>query len=66
MDTEEPKTGHSSGWSVDEDPEDGFKWTAHGPTGTRHGHAENREEAERAALEAEHELIEEASRLRHS
>ena len=32
-------TGHLSGWSVDEDPEGGFRWRAFGPAGTVQGQA---------------------------
>jgi predicted RNase H-like HicB family nuclease len=51
--------GRTSGWTVDEDPEGGFRWSADGPTGTLQGHAETRDEAEQAAREAEQRLIEE-------
>jgi hypothetical protein len=48
--------GHGSGWAVEERPEGGFTWTAHGPAGTLRGQADTRAEAERAAQEAERRL----------
>jgi hypothetical protein len=48
--------GHSSGVSVEEDPDGGFRWSAFGPAGTRHGRAEPREQAEAAARDAETKL----------
>jgi hypothetical protein len=63
MSSGEEKTGHASGWTVDEDPEGGFRWAAHAPAGTSEGHASTREEAERAAQKAEQDLLE-ASRVR--
>jgi hypothetical protein len=56
MGTEEQETGHGSGWSVEEDPDGGFRWAAHGPRRTLRGHAPTRAEAERAAQAAEREL----------
>jgi hypothetical protein len=53
---EEQSTAHASGFSVDEDPEGGFRWSAFGPLGTRNGHADSRIEAEAAARQAEQEL----------
>ncbi len=29
----EERIGYSSGWTVEEDPEGGFRWAAHGPGG---------------------------------
>jgi hypothetical protein len=52
----EQKIGYSSGWTVEEDPEGGFRWAAHGPAGILRGQATTRAEAERAAQEAEREL----------
>jgi GrpB-like predicted nucleotidyltransferase (UPF0157 family) len=52
----EERIGHGSGWSVEEDPEGGFRWAAHGPAGSLRGQAATRGEAERAAQEAEREL----------
>jgi hypothetical protein len=51
-----PKIGSGSGWSVQEDPEGGFRWSADGRAGSRTGHAKTREDAERAAQAAELEL----------
>jgi hypothetical protein len=62
VDRENEQTGHLSGWSVDEDPEGGFRWTAFGPAGTIQGQAPTRAEAERAAMQAEQELLEESDR----
>jgi Streptomycin adenylyltransferase len=52
----EERIGYSSGWTVEEDPEGGFRWAAHGPGGILHGQAVTRAAAERAAQEAEQEL----------
>lgn len=52
----EERIGYSSGWTVEEDPEGGFRWAAHGPGGILHGQAVTRAAAERAAQEAEREL----------
>ena len=60
---EEPETGHVSGWRVEEDPERGFRWTAFGPKGSRHGRAGSEAEAEEAARRAEQELTEPRSAL---
>jgi hypothetical protein len=49
-------TGGASGYSVEEDPEDGFIWSAYGPGGTREGRTETHAEAESAARAAEVEL----------
>jgi hypothetical protein len=57
MGAEEEKVGHASGWSVDEDRDGGFRWAAYGPVGTAQGHAATREEAERAAMRAEQDLL---------
>jgi hypothetical protein len=54
--------GYASGWSVDEDPSGGFRWTAFGPAGTVQGAARTRAEAERAAMGAEQDLLEEPDR----
>ena len=59
-----PRLGHTTGWSVDEDPEGGFRWSADGPTGTRRGHARTRAEAEAAARAAEQRLLEEYDQRR--
>jgi hypothetical protein len=56
------RVGHLSGWSVDEDPGGGFRWTAFGPAGTVQGEAPTRAEAERVAMQAEQELLEEPDR----
>jgi hypothetical protein len=59
---ENEPAGYASGWSVDEDPEGGFRWTAFGPAGTAQGAAPTRAEAERAAMRAEQDLVEEPDR----
>ena len=56
MTEKEPQIGYSSGWTVEEDPEGGFRWAAHGPAGILRGQARTRAEAERAAQKAEREL----------
>ncbi len=56
MTEKEPQIGYSSGWTVEEDPEGGFRWAAHGPAGILRGQATTRAQAERAAQEAEREL----------
>ena len=61
-DAQNQQAGHVSGWSVDEDPEGGFRWTAFGPAGTRQGQAPTRAKAERAAMQAEQDLEEERGR----
>jgi hypothetical protein len=48
--------GTASGFTVDEDDDGGFRWTAFGPAGTRQGTAASRAEAETAARVAEQEL----------
>jgi hypothetical protein len=52
--------GTASGFTVDEDDDGGFRWTAFGPAGTRQGTATSKEEAEAAARAAERELIDPA------
>ena len=64
MDPKDEQPGYASGWSVDEDPEGGFRWTAFGPAGTVQGQAPTRAEAERAAMQAEQDLEEERGRAR--
>jgi hypothetical protein len=64
VDPKDEQTGYASGWSVDEDPEGGFRWTAFGPAGTVQGQAPTRAEAERAAMQAEQDLAEERGRSR--
>jgi uncharacterized protein len=53
---DERRIGYGSGWTVEEDPEGGFRWAAHGPAGILRGQARTRAEAERAAQAAEQEL----------
>ncbi len=48
--------GRASGFSVEENPEGGFRWSAFGPAGIRQGHTESEAEAEAAARSAEQEL----------
>jgi hypothetical protein len=62
VDPENEQTGYVSGWSVDDDPEGGFRWTAFGPAGTLQGQAPTRAAAERAAMRAEQELVQEQDR----
>jgi hypothetical protein len=64
VDPENQRAGHVSGWSTDEDPEGGFRWTAFGPAGTVQGEAPTRAEGERAAMQAEQDLLEESDRAR--
>jgi hypothetical protein len=64
VDPKDEQPGHASGWSVDEDPEGGFRWTAFGPAGTVQGQAPTRAQAERAAMQAEQDLVEERSQAR--
>ena len=56
MSSDDPDIGHASGHSVEEDPDDGFVWSAFGPAGHREGTAETRAEAEAAAQAAERDL----------
>jgi hypothetical protein len=56
MSSDETNTGHASGYTVEEDPEEGFVWSAFGPAGHREGNAETKAEAEAAAQAAEREL----------
>ncbi len=56
MSTDEERSGRASGYSVEEDPDGGFRWSAFGPAGTRQGHAESRADAEAAAQRAEQAL----------
>jgi hypothetical protein len=56
MPTDESNAGHASGYSVEEDSEDGFRWSAFGSAGARHGRADSRAEAESAASAAGQEL----------
>jgi hypothetical protein len=53
---DEIDSGRAFGFSVEEDPEGGFRWSAFGGAGTRQGHAESQSEAEAAARRAEQEL----------
>lgn len=56
MPTKGSDPGHASGFSAEEDPEGGFRWSAFAAAGERHGHADTRAEAETAARAAEQEL----------
>jgi hypothetical protein len=56
MTTQPDERGQASGFSVEEDPDGGFRWSAFGPDGRREGRAESRSEAEAAAQAAEQEL----------
>ncbi|MGI8430086.1 MAG: hypothetical protein ACR2OB_12480 [Solirubrobacteraceae bacterium] len=57
MPADQHDPGHASGFSVEEDSEGGFRWSAFGPAGARHGHADARADAEATASAAEQELI---------
>jgi hypothetical protein len=48
--------GQASGFSVEEDRDGGFRWSAFGPAGARHGDAESHGDAEASARAAEQEL----------
>jgi len=56
MSTHEEHPGSGSGYSVEEDPDGGFRWSAFGPAGTLQGRADSRADAEAAAQGAEQEL----------
>jgi len=56
MSSEDPNIGHASGYTVEEDEEDGFVWSAFGPAGHREGTAQSKAQAEAAAQAAEREL----------
>jgi hypothetical protein len=56
MSHDESETGHASGYTVEEDPDDGFVWSAFGPAGHREGTAATEAAAEAAAQAAEREL----------
>ena len=55
MSNDESETGHGSGYTVEEDPDDGFIWSAFGPAGHRDdrpgGLSGKLDEATRAKLE---------------
>lgn len=51
--------GHASGWTVEALPDGTYRWAAHGPTGAVHGSAPTRAAAERAARQAEQDLMQE-------
>jgi hypothetical protein len=48
--------GNASGYSVEEEEDGGFRWSAFGPRGARRGVADTRAGAEDAARAAEQEL----------
>jgi len=52
----EDDLGAVSGFTVEENEDGRFRWTAFGPAGTREGTAESRADAEAAAQVAETEL----------
>jgi hypothetical protein len=54
-------TGSASGYSVEEDEDGSFSWSAFGPRGARRGFADTREGAEQAARAAEEELADPAA-----
>jgi hypothetical protein len=56
MPTDQENAGGASGYAVEEDTDGGFRWSAFGPSGTLHGHADSRADAEAAAQNAESEL----------
>lgn len=49
--------GHASGWTVEALPDGTYRWAAHGTNGTINGSAPTRAAAERAARQAEQDLI---------
>ena len=57
----EERIRYGSGWTVEEDPEGGFRWAAYGPAGILRGQARTRAEAEQAAQEAEKKLASESA-----
>lgn len=52
----EDDLGSASGFTVEQDDDGRFSWTAFGPAGTREGTADSRAAAEAAAQAAEREL----------
>jgi hypothetical protein len=56
MAADDSRPGRASGYSIEDDADGGFNWSAFGSAGTRQGHAESRSDAEAAARVAEHEL----------
>jgi hypothetical protein len=56
MSSEPVDPGKNSGFSVQEAPGGGYRWSAFGPSGTREGKAETRADAEAVAREAEQQL----------
>jgi hypothetical protein len=54
--TDADDLGAASGFTVQEDDDGRFRWTAFGPAGTREGTADSRADAEAAAQAAETEL----------
>lgn len=56
MPADDERSSRASGYSVDEDADGGFRWSAFGPAGTLQGHAESRSDAEAAVQGAEQEL----------
>jgi hypothetical protein len=56
MDSERDDRGRVSGYSVVEDPDGGFRWSAFGPAGSRQGRADSRAAADAAGEAAEREL----------
>ena len=56
MPTKGEHPGSASGYSVEADPDGGFRWSAFGPAGTLQGRADSRGDAEVAAQGAEQEL----------
>jgi hypothetical protein len=56
MSGEQEHPGRASGYSVEEDTEGTFRWSAFGPAGTLQGQADSRADAEAAAQNAEREL----------
>ena len=56
MAADEEPSGRASGYSVEDDPERGFRWSAVEPAGMLAGHTDSRVDAEAAARSAEQEL----------
>ena len=56
MAVDDQHSARASGYSVEDDTEGGFNWSAFGPAGTLSGHADSQAEGEAAARNAEQEL----------
>jgi len=56
MPADDEHSARASGYSIEDDAEGGFRWSAFGPAGTLSGHADSQAEGEAAARNAEQEL----------